>query len=265
MKALIDGDILVYRSAFSAEKKYVDETGRQIVVLEPVEYVLHSLKNTIQTIVEKVGADEYQVYLTGSGNFREEIATIQPYKGNRTSRRPIHYTAARDYLVSYHGAEVVEGQEADDAMSIEQHKHLGWSDLGLDCDSVICTIDKDLDMVPGNHYNWVKDKGYFINEDEAMANFYHQMLTGDSTDNILGISGVGPKTAQRILASASDPWCAIGLEYAKMYADPEAAMRETADLLWMKRHENDRYQFPWEQGSRIDVIGQNGNDGEHYE
>jgi 5'-3' exonuclease len=49
------------------------------------------------------------------------------------------------------------------------------------------------------HYNWVKKTIYFTTEAEGLKNLYGQLLTGDKVDNIPGIKGVGPKTAEKIL------------------------------------------------------------------
>ena len=73
--------------------------------------------------------------------------------------------------------------------------------------TVICSIDKDLLQVPGLHYNWVHDRSerndtngkVSVSEDVGLRKLYQQVLTGDSTDAILGIRGVGPVTARKII------------------------------------------------------------------
>lgn len=63
--------------------------------------------------------------------------------------------------------------------------------------TVICTKDKDLDMISGLHYNWTKDKEpYEVSEQQALKAFYSQLLTGDRVDNIQGIKGIGNKKAE---------------------------------------------------------------------
>ena len=274
MKALIDGDILVYRSGFAAEKKrysvYAKSDERRVAalfdnkkdlnaflkekdaddyyyrtgtLLEPIENALHSVKHTIAVICEAIKADSYQVYLTAEeGNFRDKVATIQPYKGNRHARRPFHYRDIRDYLVNVHNAIIIKGQEADDAMGIAQFHNFTTTKYGEN-DTCICTIDKDLDMIPGWHYNWVREERYFVDEEMAMQNFYRQLITGDSTDNIRGIAGAGPKAAKDLLEVSTNPLCDIGLLYAEQYDDPEAAMIETGRLLWIRRKENELWDF----------------------
>ncbi len=60
------------------------------------------------------------------------------------------------------------------------------------------SIDKDLDMIRGWHYNFIKDKKYFIDDQQAIKHFYTQILTGDRVDNIIGLRGIGPKKAEKI-------------------------------------------------------------------
>ena len=61
MKALIDGDIVVYRGAMSAEKE------EQWVALARADQM-------IQDILADTGATSYNVYLTGTANFRRAVS-----------------------------------------------------------------------------------------------------------------------------------------------------------------------------------------------
>ncbi len=129
---------------------------------------------------------DYLGYLTGSDNYRKEIAVTAPYKGNRSQSKPQHYDLIREYLEKAWGCEVVQGQEADDAIGIKAYE---FEDVE---DYVIMSIDKDLDMIRGWHYNFVKDKKYLIEDQDAIKHFYTQILTGDRVDSKGGaiITGV---------------------------------------------------------------------------
>jgi hypothetical protein len=65
-KALIDGDILVYRIGFASENE--TESIAVARCSEFLEYML--LFNNF---------NEYQGYLTGKRNFRNEVAVTAPY------------------------------------------------------------------------------------------------------------------------------------------------------------------------------------------
>jgi hypothetical protein len=132
---------------------------------------------TVEGILRAVKATDHRCYLTGTGNFREKVATWGKYKGGRGAK-PRLYKAAREYLVQRWGAEVVNGIEADDALGIYQCSHKN---------TVICSIDKDLLMIPGDHYNFSKGVHMKVEPIEAYRNFYKQCLTGDTIDNIPGL------------------------------------------------------------------------------
>ena len=220
----IDADIIVYSVGFAAAG-------------EPVENALHSVKIMIHSMLDATGTSEYECFLTGKGNYRNEVATIKPYKGNRKQPKPEHYAAIREYLINVHGAVVIDGMEADDALGIVQTD-----------DTILASIDKDLDMIEGWHYNWRKNDLYYIDQKTATRNFYRQLLTGDSTDNITGVPGIGPKKAEVILneewyadeeamplpPTEEDWYWRILEEYSKHYEKPFEALYENAELLYIQ-------------------------------
>ena len=239
MRLLIDADPIVYRAGFAAEKlcrglvysvagddeiydtifspnekgtalqqlkkflesdKDIEEIDRYDVhVPEDVTHALATVRHMIRDCIW--AAKQYfdlkeepkvEVYLSGPGNFRIGLATVVPYKGNRKAdHKPYHYSAIRNYLQAQWDAIVVEGREADDAVAIEQYQSPGKT--------VICTFDKDLDQVPGWHYDYSRHTFYYTEEDEGKALFYKQVLSGDSTDNIPGAYRCGTKIAERIV------------------------------------------------------------------
>lgn len=292
MHALIDGDIPLYACGFAVETKlhkvyitgeeeagYVEEfkykkdlkallkenegmSYATDMIVEPLSHAIHLVDQLVDKIVEATGASEYTVFLTGDTNFRDEL--VDYYKKNRDpNHKPQHFKELKDYLINVHGAVIVDGQEADDALGIAQWKDYDQSDISWflsepcyeskknDLNTVICTTDKDLDMIPGWHYNWTKDKRYWVDEEQAIRWFYLQLLMGDSTDNIKGIPGVGRKSAEKLLdgltteeeyfaavkKAYNDRYC--GAKHAGVITDGCAALiKENADLLWIRREEN---------------------------
>ncbi|MDD9816698.1 MAG: hypothetical protein OXU61_00955, partial [Gammaproteobacteria bacterium] len=81
---------------------------------------------------------------------------------------------------------------------------------------VIAGIDKDLKQIPGNHYNFNKQLHEFVDDDNANLNLMLQCLTGDTSDNIPGIKGIGPAKAGKILA---------GVPMARRWSRVRAAWR----------------------------------------
>jgi len=202
----------------------------------------------IKRILLRTNADEYQLYLTGKGNFREDIATIKVYKGNRdSSHKPHHYDALTRYLTENWGAITVEGIEADDAMSTEQ-----WvSNIRKYTNTCIATIDKDLNGTPGWHYNWNQDVLYWVTEEDAYTWFYCQLITGDTTDNIQGVPGAGKAKAYKVLSSCETEedmyWAVLDLYqayYGALGYKPMDALIENARLLYMLRDPDQMWNPP---------------------
>ncbi len=223
LSPLIDADYIVYRVGFAVKDD------------EPLEYALSTVKHSLQNVWDRFpnGAVR-RVFLTGKGNFRDKLATIQVYKGNRDpANKPKFYSEIREYMINHHNAEVVQGMEAEDAAGIIQYEH-------KDRDTVIVGVDKDLLCVPGWHYNPVKEELIYVTLPEANTFFWKQVLTGDRVDNILGIKGLGPKTADKLIDPVAGDWDAMRAvalaQYEKQHGDAaEIAMDETAKLIWILR------------------------------
>lgn len=223
MKALIDGDILVYRIGFASE----NET-ESIAIARCSEF--------IEDLILFNGFGEYQGYLTGKKNFRNEIAVTAPYKGNRKSAKPKYYQLLRDYMESAWSFTMIEDQEADDAIGIAAYE----MEVGEYC---ICSIDKDLDMLRGDHYNFVKDERYFITEEEGIKNFYKQLLMGDRVDNIIGIKGIGTVKAERLLKECKNE-NEMYLAILEAYEGNAERVLENGRLLWIRRQHNQLWTPP---------------------
>ena len=232
MKLLIDADILCYRIGFAANE-------------DPVEYALHSVDVCLHDILMETGCqpledDDYQCYLTGKGNFRELVAVTAPYKGNRDrSARPVHYEAIRQHLIDAWGAVVVDDMEADDAIAMAHDPE----------ETIIVSIDKDFDQLPGVHYNFVKKQEYVVTESDATQFLYEQILTGDVADNIKGIRGIGPVKAKKILADCETEAemfnaCVQAYEKSDETLYPMARVVENAQLLYLLRAEGDKWVVP---------------------
>ena len=224
---LVDSDYLVYRVGFAVKED------------EPLEYALATMREAINNIWDKYET-KGKLYLTGKGNFRDSIATIQVYKGNRDpANKPKYYSELREYMLAYHPTEVVEGMEAEDRCGILQY-------AAKDRSTCIVGVDKDLDMIPGWHYNPVKDITRYITLEEADTAFWKQVLTGDRVDNIPGIKGLGPKTADKLIDPVAGNWTTMSEvvmnEYKKHYgSEAWNVMDENARLLWIIRKEGITY------------------------
>lgn len=249
LRPLLDGDILVYRCGFAADSQVIKEYKNRYPMWNHDEveeyknsfdytgFALGNVKSVINEVKSLFDGDKLRTFLTGSGNFREQIATIQPYKGNRDHKhKPKYYKEIKEYMIDVHGAEVINGREADDALGCAQ-----WEARDAD-DTVIVTIDKDLDMIPGHHYNFVKNEYYYVGAEWADSRLFWQMLVGDTSDFIPGIKKIGPKTADKLYDECRGDLTAfrevVREKYKAQYGtDWEQAYDEVAALLWMQREE----------------------------
>lgn len=241
MRALIDADIVAFRSAAAAEKE--DEGIARYYADQLIDQLLNETQS-----------NSFNLYLTGDTNFRYQI--YPEYKAQRIDMyRPRHLKYVRDYLLSI-GATLSEGCEADDLLGIEQCAGNG--------DTIIVSLDKDLLMIPGNHYSWEikgvsvrKNKktgeeirtpwtkpAIFREVDELAARrwFYTQLLTGDTADNIRGASGVGKVGAGNILEGCETEEDHFEAVRGHFSCDEELTMN--AQVLWIWRKENDIWRLP---------------------
>lgn len=210
-------------------------------VREPLPFTLKIVKNKIDAIMWLVDANSYEVYLTGKDNFRLKI---QPdYKANRDpNHKPHWYAEIKEYLIDQHGAVVVDGEEADDILGIRQMTE----ETDFTC---ICSKDKDLDCIPGFHYNWSPSKEkegvYAISDVEARRFFYTQVLTGDSTDNIPGIyKSIGKKATKKMKEGLNELVSAFQMyEYVKeQYGDFD--FTPIAQCLWIRQEHGQIWEVP---------------------
>lgn len=185
MRALLDLDVYAYRTSVGLDN-------------EPTpDLAIERCTSLIADTIRDLGVDSYQGFLSPgrSSNFRRLL--WPDYKANRTQPNPRWLQATKDYLVREKGAVQCEFYEADDALGYSQTE-----------DTIICSIDKDLLTIPGEHYNFVKKERSSVSRYAAEFNFWKQMITGDRSDNVQGITGLGEVKATRILQQVPrEEWC----------------------------------------------------------
>lgn len=217
MEALIDGDLVAYINAASCSED------------DPEYVALIRTEERIRKILTHTQATTYRIFLSGGNNFRYEINP--QYKANRTAPDPIHRRACHQFLIDEWKAEEATGYEADDALGCNQTEN-----------TIICSLDKDLRMIPGKHYSWeISRKGVIIREPEfaevsymdGIKHFYKQMIIGDTSDNIFGVVGLGKAKAAKIIdpLETEDQMKAV---VASLYNDDERFVMN-ADCLWIWR------------------------------
>jgi 5'-3' exonuclease len=223
---LIDADIIAYRAAASAENENIDI----------------AISRTDSMMMELLSFDnKYLSFLSGENNFRK---VINPeYKANRKDIiKPIYLNDCKQYLIDEFKSIVTDGYEADDALGFNQTE-----------ETVICSIDKDLMMIPGMHYNFVKKEYHEVSELDGIKQFYRQMLIGDSVDNIMGIKGIGKVKAAKLIDPLENEEEMYNL-VANLYFMPNepiiSRFNINADCLWIWRKEGERFSHRYENNQK---------------
>ena len=220
-QCFIDADSIIYRIALKTD----------ISLKKAMEYY----DRAIEEIQWETCSGKVFVALKGEGNFRYDIEP--DYKGQRKVSTIDEAVVERrkdlnEYAYSL-GHFKSDNCEADDVVSI-------WAQQALDAGVhfVIAHIDKDIDMVEGWHYNFTKETLYYICKDQGYRKMCLQMLTGDSTDNIQGLVGIGPKKAEKLLADVPQPDMLDKVREAWEEAHPEDwqdRLEVCWNLLYMRR------------------------------
>lgn len=267
MILFIDGDVLRYQVG-SIMQKHPFLPNEKIPA--ETKFIHTTVKNMVERAIEACDAHEVRVVLSGVGNFRNDIATLQSYKGNRSGfEKPAHYKTVEMFLRENYPTIMVDGREADD--------YLG-DVLRYFPDLAICgSRDKDLRTVPGYHYSWACGENqpekplYKVSPYDAWHFFFYQMLIGDNTDNIIGCGvkkemkwgknedgtprmmmrrkGVGSVGAKKILDNAKDTmelYERVYSEYKAVFGeDAEEAFLENARLLYIGQKPDSLFEKSW--------------------
>ena len=251
------------------ELKLEDFEIEDVVTPEPVENALNSVKTTIESINDKFGTKQYYGYIGGKDNFRKEICTLQPYKGQRTAELPVHLAECRDYVVRHHNAKIAKGIEADDLVAMDNYKAVQDKS-----NFTAIVIDKDFKGCDGNWY-------YYLNNDQRKVRGfgklfkaidtidghgrlfkYWQICMGDDSDNYwphcFSDKENGPVTAFNALKDCkndTEAFLAMKDHFQYLYPEPKVitnwkgntfeidwlyVMQEMADMAHMQRWKDDR-------------------------
>ena len=226
MLLLIDADTVAFGCAASAEDSEL--------------WVATSRADQmIENMLTATGADEYELWFSGPNNFRYQI--YPEYKANRIKTyRPKWEQDVKTHMTEVWNANLTDGIEADDMVGIRQMELK---------DTMISHVDKDINMIPGMHYNWElvrlgkvirEAKIYEVSHNEADLTFFTQLLVGDPTDGIKGVPGIGPKRAKALL-----DMCNTTEDYLQMLEDQYSCFEEmdmNASCLWIHRKHNDYWK-----------------------
>ena len=197
---LLDADRIKHvtysRAMHSIEKEFIEDvsTMKKVIRAEAM--------GMVEDFESKIGDPIIYCFSGKSYNtFRYKVGFQKEYKGSRKEQKlsieEIKLKAelmneAMTSIINEKVCLIFDDLEADDILSMLQSEH-----------TYIFSNDKDLKQIPGFHFDIEKGCIYEITQDEAVRNLALQLLTGDSTDDIAGINGIGPVKAKKILEEVS--------------------------------------------------------------
>lgn len=196
--ALIDGSGYIFR-AFFALPGLTRKDGTPIGAV-------YGFANMLAKLLEDHSFDYIGVIFdSGRQNFRHEI--FPEYKANRDETPPDlipQFSLTREVCKAFNVLSLeTPGYEADDLIASYAY---GARDQGFEV--TVLSSDKDLMQLMGSNIRlWDPLKNKEMTEEDVFAKFgvppeqvvEVQSLMGDSTDNIPGVPGIGPKTAAQLI------------------------------------------------------------------
>ena len=187
--ALIDLELILYRNAAKGEAE--GTSLRDLVGMTNL---------SIREIVDGCQAANYYLVVSGTDNFRKTLYP-ETYKAGRPPKPPLYNDLYMEIQATY-GAKRFKWHdqiEADDLLGIMLTN-------GRVENPILCSIDKDMLGIQGWHYNWNKDAWpTYVSREEADHHWLVQLLTGDSTDGIRGMEGIGPVKANKLIDKYKTP------------------------------------------------------------
>ena len=158
------------------------------VIVGGVNQAVENLSDKMEYLMSQPFVNSCKFVMGGvHGNFRDKIARIQPYKGNR-AEKPLLFNKIKEKLISKKKEWIIQPDtniESDDVLSIylAEDRHLG--EKSKRC---ISFIDKDLKTCVGWSTSFkTNNTPLYIDEHTAFKNLCYQSLRGDQIDNVMGI------------------------------------------------------------------------------
>jgi 5'-3' exonuclease len=207
MILLVDADSLVWSSCYRQRETAEDSPFFDTLEEAAVKFDDH-LMRIINQIEEIHPVDLVTLFNNSKGNFRKHLSA--DYKANRKNANiPPLLGQLHDYVTKEYDSKSYPGVETDDVVAkawFDACKEVGRDGV------MIVSIDKDYKQFPCLMYNYhIKHQCvHDITEEEAMYNFYEQMIVGDTADNVNYCKGYGKKFAEKHLVD-----CVNKYQYTK--------------------------------------------------
>lgn len=198
--ALLDADFILYSATY-------DKDGNE----KPFEKVIQDADNMILNLFNMTEATHYIGAFTIGRSFRYEV--YPEYKANRKDKvKPKYFKALREYLIDKWGFIYHRSLEADDIVNICYHGYFHkavMEDYGIYGYPIRISTDKDVLNLDGFNFDAKNLKQIEINSNQAIIYFWGSMITGDNTDNIKGVEGMGIKAVEKLLVKNKENYISL--------------------------------------------------------
>jgi 5'-3' exonuclease len=207
MILLVDADSLIFASCYRKREFPTDEKFYTDIDDSKAKFD-QQFMSIVNKLEDMYSVDKVITFSGSKGNFRKLITS--DYKANRKAvDLPPLLNEMHDYVKDQYQSVWGYGIETDDIVArywFELSNEIGRDNV------MIVSIDKDYKQFPCLIYNYhYKHKVVLdISEDEALFNFYEQMIIGDTADNVNYFKGKGKKFAEKYLAD-----CDTKYQYTK--------------------------------------------------
>lgn len=210
MYILIDADSLIFASAVTNNS-----------LESSIEGFDWRWNGIIWKLKQMYEIDGLFVFSGSKGNFRKLIT--RKYKANRKQELPEHLGALHSYVKSEYNSIYKYGVETDDV--IASYWQRAVDNVGED-NVVIVALDKDYKQFPCIYYNYQKETVTKITKEEALVNFYTQMVEGDSADNVNYCKGYGKAWCKKNLTTDMSQYSLVKTVYSVFKALYKSKARE---------------------------------------
>jgi len=203
MILLIDADSLVFASCYSG-----DENIHFKNIEDSIAKFDEQFMSIVNHLEESFDVEKVITFNGSKGNFRKQLN--KTYKANRKKQElPPLLHDMHQYVKDNYKSVYGFGIETDDLVA-RYWKEISDT-VGRD-EVMIVSIDKDYKQFPCLMYNYhYKHRCvYDISKETALYNFYEQMITGDTADNVNYFKGKGKKFAKKYFVN-----CKTKYQYTK--------------------------------------------------
>ncbi len=236
--ALIDADTILFASCLTFEEQtellskefYTTDEWNKIMADDTYFEPLHSTysidleaayahsMDKINSILEKTGCSDWELHFTSGRKSFRYTRVDENYKANRTNdptkKAPYGLKELKAYFCDKYPEKAFNWYEfeADDIVVAKKQRE---PDKYL-----LVALDKDvLYSLEGRHFNYyssyqysIEMKFFEVNAITALKHHYIQTLTGDTADGVIGLKGIGPKKAEKLLhlcETEQECWLAV--------------------------------------------------------